>query len=111
MKNNLVIGLLLLIFFGLEAKTSVAQGSQSVNSEQLATYWSNTPCDNFVCSLLGTPKLADCNRINWSLSFYQDGRTQTSTTFTLTGTYGRQETGGPGFINGGHPAALNGQWT
>jgi hypothetical protein len=65
-----------------------------------------TPCDVQVRRFIGIAVDAACDRISWRLEL-----SRRPSTFTLTAAFGLQESSGPGFVNGGDTARLNGSWT
>lgn len=73
------------------------------------TYSGNSPCGNYVRSVLNIPGSADCDRVKWLLTFIRDGDIGTPTSFKLEFTFGMQQQSGPGFSEGGTSRKIEGK--
>ncbi|OOQ57111.1 hypothetical protein [Mucilaginibacter pedocola] len=87
----------------------MALKSPTVEMSTSETYKGNSPCGNYIKPILGIASGADCERVSWQLVLYTNEEKQPAG-FKLTGVYGMQQQGGPGFIGGGKAFSVEGNW-
>jgi len=67
-----------------------------------------TACDGFIRLLMDIPANAECDKIKWQLTLYNDSAGVKR--FTAVYTWGAQQVNAPGFANNGQTQQLQGIW-
>ena len=96
----------LLLCFAITKSCSQAPTGSSV----VGVFVGNSPCGYFPRPMLNIPSNANCERIEWELTLYEDQKTHAPTSYILYNTYGIAQQGARGFVDGGTKTAMEGKW-
>ena len=107
MKSTLIVNLSLVSLVALLVFTRPVPADPVT----LGAFVGSSPCDAVSMSLLKIPATTNCELIKWKLTFYQDQRTLSPSSYQLTYTYGLAQQGTNGVAQGGTTVKRDGRWS